>query len=324
MASIAPVCSPTAIICVTMPGNTSASFKGSVSDLPSSSDFLTCCKAFSTTALPAVLAVMSRPSRMGTPLEISVPSVRVKRATPIFLIRMPTIGSFRTMVSSMNRPCRVPYQIFKPKSAPTMATRKRRPKMLPTKLLMAMTIFAGSDTYHAHWIDESGLDGALQFDVLFDVRRKALQNGIQNTARLTGLDHVDVQGIEDLWRAAHCRREGRAAFDLTARSGQDLLKDLVLLLARQNLKTLYKRQTGIDHDRALSREDRELLGLHAATESGHAEFLALFGHFRGGDLLPLQQARQLSLVGSGHYSADAGALAAGSLVFIVRHLIASS
>ena len=144
MASIAPVCSPTAIICVTMPGNTSASFKGSVSDLPSSSDFLTCCKAFSTTALPAVLAVMSRPSRMGTPLEISVPSVRVKRATAIFLIRMPTIGSFRTMVSSMNRPCRVPYHTFKPKSAPTMATRRRRPKMLPMKLLMAMTIFVGS------------------------------------------------------------------------------------------------------------------------------------------------------------------------------------
>ena len=166
---------------------------------------------------------------------------------------------------------------------------------------------AGSDRYHAHRIDESRLDGALQFDVLFDVRRKTLQNGIQNTAGLTGLDHVDVQGIEDFWRAAHRRREGRAALDLTARSGQDLLKDLVLLLARQNLKTLYERQTGIDHDRELSREDRELLGLHAATESGHAEFLALFGHFRGGDLLPLQQARQLSLVGRGHYSADAGA-----------------
>src|SRR5499425_2097806 len=86
---MAPVCSPTAIICVTMPGNTSLSFSGSVSDLPSSSDFLTFCKALSTTALPAVFAVMSSPSRMGTPLEMSVPSVRVNRATAIFLIRRP-------------------------------------------------------------------------------------------------------------------------------------------------------------------------------------------------------------------------------------------
>jgi hypothetical protein len=35
----------------------------------------------STTRLPAERAVMSRPSRIGTPEEMSVPSVRVKRAT---------------------------------------------------------------------------------------------------------------------------------------------------------------------------------------------------------------------------------------------------
>src|SRR5213594_2209315 len=102
---MAPVCSPTAIICVTIPGNTSLSFNGSVRDLPSSRDFLTCCKALSTTALPAVLAVMSSPSRMGTPLDINVPRVLVNRATAIFLINMPSTGSFRTMVSSTRRPC---------------------------------------------------------------------------------------------------------------------------------------------------------------------------------------------------------------------------
>jgi len=48
------------IICVTMP-ETLRNLQGLVSDLPSSSDFLTFCKALSTTALPAVLAVMSRP-----------------------------------------------------------------------------------------------------------------------------------------------------------------------------------------------------------------------------------------------------------------------
>src|SRR5258708_36921320 len=80
MASIAPVCSPTAIICVTMPGKTVDSFKGSVSDLPSSRDLRTWNSAFSTTALPDVLAVISNPSRIGTPEEIKVPSVRVNRS----------------------------------------------------------------------------------------------------------------------------------------------------------------------------------------------------------------------------------------------------
>ena len=37
--------------------------------------------ASSITLFPAVRAVMSRPLRIGTPEEISVPSVRVKRAT---------------------------------------------------------------------------------------------------------------------------------------------------------------------------------------------------------------------------------------------------
>jgi len=53
----------TAIICVTMPGKTSESFNGSVSDLPSSSDFLT-AKARAPQPRTAVLAVMSRPSRI--------------------------------------------------------------------------------------------------------------------------------------------------------------------------------------------------------------------------------------------------------------------
>ena len=40
--------------------------------------------ASSTTALPQVEAVMSSPSRIGTPDAMSVPSVRQNRATAIF------------------------------------------------------------------------------------------------------------------------------------------------------------------------------------------------------------------------------------------------
>jgi len=49
----------------------------------------------------------------------------------------------------------------------------------------------------------------------------------------------------------------------------------------------------------------EFLGLHAATELGHIEFIALLGHFRRGNLLTFQQALQFALVRGGHGAADA-------------------
>ncbi len=48
--------------------------------------------ASSTMTLPAVLATISRASRMGTPDESSVPRVRVKRATAILRMTMPMTG----------------------------------------------------------------------------------------------------------------------------------------------------------------------------------------------------------------------------------------
>ena len=51
--------------------------------------------ASSTMALPAVLAVISRPSRIGTPEEVSVASVRQKRATAIFFMMSPRTGSLQ-------------------------------------------------------------------------------------------------------------------------------------------------------------------------------------------------------------------------------------
>ena len=45
------------------------------------------------TVLPAVLAVISRPSRIDTPEEISVPSVRVKRDTADFRSMSPSTGA---------------------------------------------------------------------------------------------------------------------------------------------------------------------------------------------------------------------------------------
>ena len=49
--------------------------------------------ARSTTLLPAVRAVMTRASRIGTPEETRVPSVRLKRATEDFRMRPPKTGT---------------------------------------------------------------------------------------------------------------------------------------------------------------------------------------------------------------------------------------
>src|SRR4029077_16665425 len=105
---------------------------------------------------------------------------------------------------------------------------------------------------------------------------------------------------------------------------QHLLKRLILLLARQNLQALHEWQTGIDHDRKLASEDCEFFGVHAAAEGWNIEFLPLLGHLRRRDLLALQQRRKLRLVRGGHHPADTGAGATCSLIFIIRHWIASS
>ena len=52
-------------------------------------------------ALPAVLAVISRPSRMGTPEAVKVARVRQKRATAILRSSMPMIGTFSMAPSTM-------------------------------------------------------------------------------------------------------------------------------------------------------------------------------------------------------------------------------
>src|SRR6267142_2048442 len=78
---MAPVCSPTEIICTTMPGKTFEPCSGSAIVLPSAIDDFVIRISFSTTTLPAVRATISSASRIGTPDESMVERVREKRAT---------------------------------------------------------------------------------------------------------------------------------------------------------------------------------------------------------------------------------------------------
>ena len=178
---------------------------------------------------------------------------------------------------------------------------------------------APSDGQDADRVDHGRFHRSLQLDVLFDVGRKPLEDGIENTARLARLDHVHVQRIKNLGRAAHGGRERSATFHLGARAGQHFLKDLVFLLASKNLKTLDERQTSVNHDGELARENSQLLGVDAPAKCGDVELLPLLGHFCGRDLLTLQDVRQFRFVRRGHHTANARAAPARSLIFVIRH-----
>ena len=96
--------SPTLIICVTIGGNTLVFSSGADTVSPRSMLSRVTMIASSTMALPAVRAVISRPSRIGTPEAISVDSVRQNRATAILRRIMPRIGSRSRMLSMVRRP----------------------------------------------------------------------------------------------------------------------------------------------------------------------------------------------------------------------------
>src|SRR5260370_21038065 len=96
-----------------------------------------------------------------------------------------------------------------------------------------------------------------------------LRSDIKNPAVSPRLHHVYVQSVESLGRGAHRGGKRCAAFDLGTCPGKNFLKELIFLLARQDLETLNERQTGVDHDRQLPSEKRKLLGLHTATQLGH-------------------------------------------------------
>ena len=82
-----------------MGGNTPVSRRGAEIVSPRSMLLRVCRIASSITALPDVRAVMSRPSRIGTPELNSVDSVRQNRATAILRISSPRTGSFSVMPS---------------------------------------------------------------------------------------------------------------------------------------------------------------------------------------------------------------------------------
>src|SRR5204862_113180 len=98
-----PVCSPTEIMEITIGGNTFDLASGAAMVSPPAIDARDCITALWMTMLPAVRAVISRPSRIDTPEEIRVPSVRVKRDTADLRSTSPSTGVLSSSVSICSR-----------------------------------------------------------------------------------------------------------------------------------------------------------------------------------------------------------------------------
>src|SRR5213083_1661166 len=104
ISSSPPVCSPTAIIEITMGGNTADFCSGAAIVSPPAIEARDSITALWITMFPAVRAVISRPSRIDTPEEMRVPSVRVKRDTAALRITSPSTGRRNSRWSIWSRP----------------------------------------------------------------------------------------------------------------------------------------------------------------------------------------------------------------------------
>jgi hypothetical protein len=150
-----------------------------------------------------------------------------------------------------------------------------------------------------HRVDQRGLDGRAQLDRLFHVDGQALENDVEDTAGLTGLDHVGRQVIEDDGKLAHGIGQRGATFDRGPHPEQGFLKGGVLLVGAQNLQALHQRQAGVNHDGELAEEHRHFLDLDlAAAKSGQRKFLALLPDTARRDAL-LPKLRGQSVLGGG-------------------------
>ena len=117
---------------------------------------------------------------------------------------------------------------------------------------------AGEDDQDRGRVEERALDLALQLHVLLDVDRQAVQDRVEDTADLSGLDEVAVERVEDLRVPAERVAEGRALLHVRLHVAQDDLEELVVRLVPEDVEALHDGQTGVDHRREEAREGDQI------------------------------------------------------------------
>jgi hypothetical protein len=87
--------------------------------------------------------------------------------------------------------------------------------------------------------------------------------------------------------------------DVLANLTQDILEERVLLLFGKDIKTLYERQTGVDHNRELACEYRKFFctNLFTAANFRYRDDVALFRRLRHSDLVTTKQRAKFILAG---------------------------
>ena len=219
--------------------------------------------ASSTTQLPEVAPVISSALMMSTPEEMSVESVREKRASAILC----TTSPMRIGILSLKRSqtCRPRSVRFKRRNAKIIApiAGKMTNHQWRSAFDICITIWVGfgsspsssSKTFtktgmmkrsmnvstsarerdHDRRVDHRALDPSLDLRLLLDLDGDAVEHGVERSRRLAGLDHRDEQPVEDLRVPRERLREDDAALDLGADVGDHLGQVLVvrLLLERR-------------------------------------------------------------------------------------------
>src|SRR5690606_13722332 len=121
-----------------------------------------------------------------------------------------------------------------------------------------------SDEHHDCRVRQSAFELAHQLGPLFDVDRKAVHDGVENTTHLTSIDQIHKQVVKHRRVTLEGIAECRTLFNLALDVRNDTLEKRVRLLARQNVETADNREARVDHCREETREGHHLLDLHGA------------------------------------------------------------
>ena len=110
-------------------------------------------------------------------------------------------------------------------------------------------------------VHHRALHSALDLRFLLDLVSDPVENDVEDSSRLPGLDHRDEEAREDPRMTGHCLGEQEPTLHVDAEIGNDHRELLVLGLLLEDDERRHDVETCLDHRRELPREDLEGLGL---------------------------------------------------------------
>src|SRR5262249_27327993 len=169
------------------------------------------------------------------------------------------------------------------------------------------------------------LDLALELGGLLQVVGQAHEDGVEDAAHLTRLNHVGVEVAEDLGVLGTCVGERAAGFDLALHLTDDLAEGGGFGLLAEDRQALPDGQAGVDHGGELAGEDDDVGLAHLRAEARQldlvVEALALLAHLGdvGLDALAAQADDDGLPAGRVHLPAELGPLGGDPLPLVDRH-----